>query len=142
MKTKSTLEDKVIDSLSHSSLFSFSIKKTQYPWSKLFGELGPRDHNRTVDIYVPSFNVILEIQGAQHYNPVTFGGSIVDAKARYERQVSRDNRLRRFVDELGDHILIDIDAKTVRRNDEETLAKLIDSMALELMDKGEHYGNI
>lgn len=50
-----------------------------------------------VDCYVPSLNLIIEYNGAQHYELVRFGGiSIEKSKIAFEKQIIRDNALQQY----------------------------------------------
>jgi hypothetical protein len=47
-----------------------------------------------VDYYVPDFNLIVEVNGIQHYEPSSFGRDSVDTILTFVKQLTRDDRLR------------------------------------------------
>jgi hypothetical protein len=48
------------------------------------------------DFYLPCVNTIIEYNGLQHYEPVCFGNSMIDAVKRFEKQQDRDEKLREY----------------------------------------------
>lgn len=50
-----------------------------------------------VDVYIPNINIVIEYNGAQHYQPVRFGGiDLVRAEENLKKQKSRDRYLKKF----------------------------------------------
>ena len=54
-----------------------------------------------VDYYIPSLNVIVEVNGIQHYQPSSFGKDSVDTMVQYSKQLNRDDKLRSICDTYG-----------------------------------------
>tara|TARA_Y100001973_G_scaffold104152_1_gene173219 strand:- start:2254 stop:2649 length:396 start_codon:yes stop_codon:yes gene_type:complete len=93
MHFKSNLEQRVSEALKATGVFTsgfFCIKEQQ--WTKLFPET---KGTNAVDFYYPDLNLIIEVQGEQHYRPVGFGEKdqrvVVDS---YKRQTIRDKMLK------------------------------------------------
>lgn len=63
-----------------------------------------------VDFYLPDYNIFIEYNGIQHYQPVAFDGNIDKANIRYEEQVIRDKELREYSIE-NNYKLIEISYK-------------------------------
>lgn len=51
-----------------------------------------------VDFYLPQYNMFIEYNGRQHYEPVKWGSSMSDTKAivKLNQQIKRDNMLKKF----------------------------------------------
>jgi hypothetical protein len=47
-----------------------------------------------VDIWIPSINLILEINGIQHFKPSGFGKNKIESHIAYINQCNRDSRLK------------------------------------------------
>ena len=80
-------------------LDSLGIK---YTFQKKFLWLG----KQTVDFYLEDYNIAIECQGMQHFEPVRFGG-ISNEKAinRFNEQILRDNNKRELCNKNGVKIL-------------------------------------
>ena len=63
-----------------------------YELNKTFTDLrGNKGGVISYDFYIPTYKLLIEFQGEQHYNPVTFGGiSAEQAEQRYNNQVEHD----------------------------------------------------
>ena len=58
---------------------------------KYDGLLGTGGRQLSYDFYLHGYNVLLEIQGQQHYHPVDFGGKGIEyAKKQFEKQKIHD----------------------------------------------------
>ena len=64
----------------------------KYEFNKTFTDLrGTKGGIISYDFYVPTYKLLIEFQGEQHYNPITFGGiSTEQAEQRYNNQVEHD----------------------------------------------------
>lgn len=60
--------------------------------------LNTKKNSKTfVDFYIPSLNLFIEYNGAQHYEPVKFGGMTdKTAMQRFKRQKKRDKQLKQY----------------------------------------------
>jgi hypothetical protein len=75
------------------------VFETQYSIKKLFGN---EQREILVDYYIPSLNVIIEYNGAQHYRPVCFAGMSKElADQQFSEQQDRDRYLQTFCDQNG-----------------------------------------
>lgn len=78
----------------HSILFS---KKIQFNHSQRLKQLNKQYPNFIVDFYIPSSNLFIEYNGAQHYFPVQFGSmSKEESEEKFVKQVKRDGELQTF----------------------------------------------
>lgn len=49
------------------------------------------------DFYLPKYNIAIEVNGEQHYHPVTFGGISLDkADKKFKKQVLMDNKKEQY----------------------------------------------
>ena len=59
-----------------------------------------------LDFYLPEYNVAIECQGRQHFEPVNFGGrDISESKNEYEKTIERDIKKRKICEDLGIRLL-------------------------------------
>ena len=59
-----------------------------------------------LDFYLPEYNVAIECQGRQHFEPVNFGGrDISESKNEYEKIIERDIKKRKICEDLGIRLL-------------------------------------
>jgi hypothetical protein len=71
---------------------------------------------RKVDFYIPDFNLIIEYNGEQHYQPVRFGNiSQLEAEQQFDRQKQRDLYVNSIC-KLNNIKLIDIDGRIYKYN--------------------------
>lgn len=92
-------EERVEEAIRNSCLRHFKYF-FQYSWYDLF-PLSPRTfRSKRVDFFFPQINLVVEVQGVQHYKPVAFDGQDHMAVGRFSNQRKRDNELRRL---LGEH---------------------------------------
>lgn len=80
-----TLTEKVVKDI-------FTNRNIEFTFQKTFDELiGVGGRKLSYDFYLPKYNMLLEIQGQQHYYPVDFGGKGIDfATKQFERQKIHD----------------------------------------------------
>jgi hypothetical protein len=132
MHFKSNLEEKVYDALRATGTFTsgFSCIK-EYPWKKLF-ENAPRNTN-AVDFYYPDLKLVIEVNGEQHYRPVSFGeqdGRVV--LDRLQSQKQRDRHLRRLCREES-IILLELHYTDIRDREVPELAKYLEGRIMGLI---------
>jgi very-short-patch-repair endonuclease len=86
-----------------------------------------------VDIYLPQINLIIEYNGKQHYQPVTFGGiSQKRAIVNFDKQQARDQYLQQFCDQNG-ITLIWIDGRKYKG--EKLKSYLLDNIIPKLLEQ-------
>lgn len=90
---KSNLEYSITKYLLHQNVYFESQKK--------FNDLkGIHNGLLSYDFYIPSYNLLIEAQGQQHYKPVKFGGqSDLLAKHKFECQQEHDKRKQEYAKE-------------------------------------------
>ena len=59
------------------------------------------------DIFIKDLDLVIEVNGEQHYQPVAFGGSPEEAKAAFKRQLVNDYN-KRYLAEKYDFYLIEL----------------------------------
>jgi len=126
---RSKPEQKVWKALSDSACLSSGfLTQEQVGWKKLFPNLLRRGESRNhVDFYLPTFQVIIEVQGAHHYKPVHFGGDKQKILAKFERQAKRDRRLKGLAKATARRV-IELEAATLPEHDE--LVELLNGLLL------------
>jgi hypothetical protein len=69
------------------------------------------EHPKLIDFYLPYYNLFIEYNGRQHYEPIRFGGrSLYEAEKKFEKQLIRDQEVRDFA--LNNNIkILEIDAR-------------------------------
>ena len=95
-------------------LFSYGKIYQEYPYSKILNDyykkfyasepdnsLLKQSTRLHADIWLPSFQLIIEIQGEQHYNPIIWSSNLTeeDALFQYEHQLEIDKLKRRIAKE-------------------------------------------
>lgn len=69
-----------------------------------------------IDFFIPSINLAIEYNGAQHYEPVCFGGiSLSKAIENLEKQKSRDDNIKNILTEKKINLL-EIDGRIYTKN--------------------------
>lgn len=77
-----------------------------YEYHKYIKKINLNFTNYIVDFYFPHNNLIVEYNGAQHYQPVRFGGiSLERAKVNFEKQKIRDATLENICKESGINLI-------------------------------------
>lgn len=72
----------------------------EFETQKMFKDLKYRK-NLSYDFYIPKYNLLIEYQGLQHYQPIeTFGG-----EKAYKSQVKKDNIKRKYAKDNGYNII-------------------------------------
>lgn len=66
-----------------------------------------------VDYYIPDKNLVVEVQGIQHYQPSGFGRSKTDTMVQYANQLNRDSKLKEIC-EKNNIILLEVPHDTSR----------------------------
>lgn len=95
----------------------------EYPYTKItevtdFGSL-------RADMYIKDLEIAIEINGEQHYAPVTFGGSPEEAKVAFKRQLVRDYN-KRYLAREHDFYLVELPHYTRTPNEIEWLNIIAD----------------
>jgi hypothetical protein len=58
-----------------------------------------------VDFYIPEMNLIVEVNGVQHYQESSFGRDKIETAIQYANQLTRDDRLRTICSESDINII-------------------------------------
>ena len=67
---------------------------------------------QSLDIYLPNYNIAIECQGTQHFEPVDFGGNgIEEALILFEKNKERDRRKKRLCQENNVTLVYYLDKK-------------------------------
>lgn len=70
-------------------------RKKHFPWLKNKQEM-------ELDFYLPTVKVAIEVQGRQHYEPVSFGSKNNDKiQQRFNEQIERDKKKKKLCEEHG-----------------------------------------
>lgn len=70
-------------------------QKKHFPWLKNKQEM-------ELDFYLPTIKVAIEVQGRQHYEPVSFGCKNSDkVQQRFNEQIKRDKKKKKLCEEHG-----------------------------------------
>jgi very-short-patch-repair endonuclease len=85
--------------LRSSSLFKGNKIYQEYPVNKL--NPAYKSGREKFDWVILNLKVVIEVMGAQHYAPVTFGGRPSEAEARFKKQVVRDSKKKLAAEEAG-----------------------------------------
>lgn len=113
--------EKVEEALSHpNSPFKNYPYKKETTFDILFDNIPKNMRKKRVDLFIPSFNVIIEVNGEQHYAPVIFTNDNKEV-GRFISQVKRDKILRVYAEEHG-YILIEIPFNFIKSCTEEEIA--------------------
>ena len=84
----------------------FKNHNIQYETQKKFDDLrGVNDGILSYDFYLPNYNLLIEYQGVQHYEPIDFGCGEIYAKERYVQQQEHDKRKREYAEKNGYRLL-------------------------------------
>lgn len=86
----SRLHKKIGEILSSTLPFSGFDLKQEVPVSSLFKSYS--NNRDKYDWVIPDLFLIIEGNGQQHYKPVTFGGSVVDAEFKFQSQRFKDRQ--------------------------------------------------
>lgn len=77
------LKDFGIEFVTNYNIYIYGLLNGEYP--------------KLIDFYIPYYNLLIEYNGQQHYEPVRFGGiSMKKAKENLEKQLIRDQDVREF----------------------------------------------
>lgn len=131
MHFKSILEERVWNALKAAGVYTsgFSCMK-EYQWSKLFSNMKSLN---AVDFYYPDLKLIIEVDGEQHYKPVSFGEKndlvVLD---NFTRQKNRDSKLRHLCSEF-DIYLLSLHYKDIRKRTDLQLESFIDNEVMNLI---------
>lgn len=91
-KCNKHLGEKAISKILDRNQINYIMGYRIYINGKIFDE-----KPKLVDFYLPDYNLFIEYNGQQHYEPVTFGGiSKLRAQERFEKQVIRDQEIRNY----------------------------------------------
>lgn len=78
----------------------------EFEMQKTFeGLLGIKGGNLSYDFYVKDYNLLIEFQGKQHYEPVLFIPKNNDAEENFEKQKEHDKRKREYAKDNGYKLL-------------------------------------
>lgn len=69
---------------------------TNIPQKKFDDLIGIKGWKLSYDFYIPSFNLLIEYQGEQHYHPIKFGKTIEYGKKRLKTQQMNDSIKREY----------------------------------------------
>lgn len=90
------------------------FNKNNIKYDKLCIELNGKRY--CPDYFIPSFNMIIEYNGDQHYRPVCFKGMSLDiAKNNYKKQIIRDDIVKKYC-KINELLLLEIDGRKYKCN--------------------------
>jgi hypothetical protein len=77
--------------------YLINININYVPQYKRFDLLGVHNGYLSYDFYLPNYNLLIEYQGLQHYEPVDFyGNGIKEAEKAFKIQIEHDKRKRQY----------------------------------------------
>ena len=71
----------------------------EYPVKKINPDYP--DNRAKVDWYIKDMSLVIEVMGAQHRQPVTFGGTTEEAEIAFDAIKRRDTEKRNYVEDAG-----------------------------------------
>lgn len=127
----SKIEEKVFDALQAADfLGGFSIEH-QKSWTDLFNTKSLN----AVDYFLKELEIIVEVQGEQHYKPTSFGETdSTKILESFKKQRKRDRKLQNLCEDFN-YSLIEVPYQLIRSSSIEELADWLDSKALSILEK-------
>lgn len=131
MNFKSNLEEKVYQALKATGSFTsgFSCIKEQ-SWKKLFPNI---KNTNAIDFYYPLLNLIIEVQGEQHYMPVSFCQTEAAIELNnFRNQKLRDKELKNLCEEY-EYYLLEVHYQDIREKSVKELSSFLQDEILNLI---------
>ncbi len=129
IKFKSNLEEKVYDALKLGFFSSYRIQK-EVCWKYLFPNIKTHLYDK-IDFYLPDVNIIIEVNGIQHYQPTSFTKEEAYIST-YDKQTRRDSYLRQLT-KLHNYCLYEISYEKISKLNPQELSIQIENDLLVLL---------